>query len=78
MVSALCGVKCSRCGTPQMHPIGQNVRVCVACQAKDDFEPYKFSDKTGQALHLCSRSACSPRRIPPASTASSILTEEAG
>ena len=28
-----------------MNQIGQTVRVCVNCQAKDEFEPYKFSDK---------------------------------
>jgi 3-hydroxy-3-methylglutaryl CoA synthase len=47
-VTALYGVKCRNCGTPQIHPIGQTARVCVACQSKDDFEAYKFSDKTGK------------------------------
>ncbi|OGO19387.1 MAG: hypothetical protein A2Z15_00200, partial [Chloroflexi bacterium RBG_16_50_11] len=45
VISALYGMKCKKCGTPQMNQIGQTVRVCVNCQAKDEFEPYKFSDK---------------------------------
>jgi hydroxymethylglutaryl-CoA synthase len=44
-INALYGVKCRKCGTPQISQIGQTPRVCVNCQAKDDFEPYKFSDK---------------------------------
>ena len=46
-VMALYGVKCKKCGTPQMVQIGQTPRVCVNCQTKDEFEPYKFSDKKG-------------------------------
>jgi len=46
-ISSLYGLKCNQCGTPQFSPIGQAMRVCTVCQAKDDFEPYKFSDKTG-------------------------------
>lgn len=38
---ALHGVKCKKCGTPQYPP----QRVCVICQAQDDFEPYSFTDK---------------------------------
>ena len=44
-ISALYGVKCRKCGAPQISQIGQTPRVCVNCQAKDEFEPYKFSDK---------------------------------
>jgi len=44
-ISALYGAKCRKCGTLQISQIGQTPRVCVNCQAKDDFEPYKFSDK---------------------------------
>ncbi|MFC1906457.1 hydroxymethylglutaryl-CoA synthase [Chloroflexota bacterium] len=40
-ILALYGYKCKRCGTPQ-YPQG---RICVNCQAKDEFEDYKFSDK---------------------------------
>jgi hydroxymethylglutaryl-CoA synthase len=44
-IAALYGLKCKKCGTPQISQIGQTPRVCVNCQAKDEFEPYKFSDK---------------------------------
>lgn len=47
-ISALYGVRCLSCGTPQFHPIGQAIRVCAACQAKDNFEDYKFSDRKGK------------------------------
>ena len=35
------GVKCKVCGTVQYPP----QRVCTKCHAKDQFEPYRFSDK---------------------------------
>ncbi|MEE8470449.1 MAG: OB-fold domain-containing protein [Dehalococcoidia bacterium] len=38
---ALHGVKCKNCGTPQYPP----QRVCVICQAQDNFEPYDFTRK---------------------------------
>ncbi len=38
---ALHGVKCKSCGTPQYPP----QRVCVICQAMDNFEPYNFTEK---------------------------------
>lgn len=44
-ITALYGLKCNKCGAPQFSQIGQTPRVCVNCQSKDDFEPYKFSDK---------------------------------
>ena len=44
-ISALYGAKCKKCDAPQISQIGQTPRVCVNCQAKDEFEPYKFSDK---------------------------------
>ncbi|OGN94526.1 MAG: hypothetical protein A2Y89_07585 [Chloroflexi bacterium RBG_13_51_18] len=44
-IFALYGAKCKKCGAPQFSQIGQAARVCVNCQAKDEFEPYKFSDK---------------------------------
>jgi hydroxymethylglutaryl-CoA synthase len=44
-INALYGLKCKRCGAPQFVQIGQTPRVCVNCQAKDEFEPYKFADK---------------------------------
>lgn len=45
IIMSLTGVRCKKCGQPQMNQIGQTARVCVKCQAKDQFEPYKFSDK---------------------------------
>jgi 3-hydroxy-3-methylglutaryl CoA synthase len=48
VIRALYGVKCRKCGTPQIHTIGQSLRVCIACRAKDEFEDYKFSDKRGK------------------------------
>jgi hydroxymethylglutaryl-CoA synthase len=47
IVTTLTGLKCKKCGTPQMVMIGQTPRVCVNCLAKDEFELYKFSDKKG-------------------------------
>jgi 3-hydroxy-3-methylglutaryl CoA synthase/uncharacterized OB-fold protein len=44
-IFALYGARCLNCGTPQISQIGQTTRVCVNCQAKDQFEDYKFSDK---------------------------------
>ncbi len=36
----LTGTRCLRCGTPQYPP----QRVCVECHAKDEREPYRFTD----------------------------------
>lgn len=47
-ISALYGVRCLDCGTAQIHPIGQAIRVCAACQSRDNFEDYKFSDRKGK------------------------------
>lgn len=47
VITTLTGMKCKKCGTPQIVMIGQTPRVCVKCQAKDEFEPCKFSDKKG-------------------------------
>jgi uncharacterized OB-fold protein len=44
-IMALYGLKCKKCGTPQMVQIGQTPRICVNCQTKDEFEPYKFAGK---------------------------------
>lgn len=41
---SLRGVRCKSCGTPQ-YP---RQRVCVVCQAADNFDPYTFSDKKGR------------------------------
>jgi 3-hydroxy-3-methylglutaryl CoA synthase len=63
-VRALYGAKCRKCGTPQIHPIGQRARVCVVCQAKDDFDDYKFSDKTGK-LFTYAIDQLQPTKNPP-------------
>jgi 3-hydroxy-3-methylglutaryl CoA synthase len=64
LVSSLYGVRCTACGTPQLHPIGQNIRICVACQAKDTFEPYKFADKRG-ILFTYAVDQLQPTKNPP-------------
>lgn len=63
-ISALYGVRCKKCGTPQINQIGQAIRVCVNCQAKDDFEPYKFSDKRGK-LFSYAIDRLQPTQNPP-------------
>jgi uncharacterized OB-fold protein len=63
-ISALHGFKCRKCGTPQIHPLGQTVRVCVACQSKDDFETYRFSDKKGR-LFTYAVDQLQPTKNPP-------------
>ena len=49
---ALYGVKCLNCGTIQLYMRGSSMRahVCVECQARDNFEPYRFADKTGKVV----------------------------
>ena len=64
VISSLNGVKCKKCGTPQIHPIGQAVRICVACQSKDAFEEYKFSDKKGR-LFTYAVDQLQPTKNPP-------------
>ena len=63
-VRALYGVRCKKCGTPQIHPIGQSIRICNTCQAKDDFEEYKFSDKKGK-LFSYAIDQLQPTKNPP-------------
>jgi hydroxymethylglutaryl-CoA synthase len=63
-VRALYGVRCKKCGTPQVHPIGQAIRICNMCQAKDDFEEYKFSDKKGK-LFTYAIDQLQPTKNPP-------------
>ncbi len=48
----LYGVKCLKCGTVQLYMRGSSMRahVCLNCQAKDSFEPYRFSDKKGKVV----------------------------
>ena len=63
-ISNLTGVKCKKCGTPQINMLGQAVRVCVECQSKDDFDPYSFSDKKGK-LFTYSVDHLQPTKNPP-------------
>jgi len=63
-IAALYGVRCKACGTPQLHPIGQAIRVCATCQAKDDFEEYRFSDKKGK-LFSYAIDYLQPTKNPP-------------
>jgi hydroxymethylglutaryl-CoA synthase len=64
VISPLFGVKCRKCGTPQIHPIGQTIRICVACQSKDAFDEYRFSDKTGK-LFTYAVDQLQPTKNPP-------------
>jgi hydroxymethylglutaryl-CoA synthase len=64
VISPLFGVKCRKCGTPQMHPIGQTIRICVVCQSKDEFDEYKFSDKGGR-LFTYAIDHLQPTKNPP-------------
>ncbi|MFC1894178.1 hydroxymethylglutaryl-CoA synthase, partial [Chloroflexota bacterium] len=61
---ALYGAKCRHCGTIQ-YPAQ---RVCVECQTKDDFDEYRFSDKTG-TIFTFSRDNLAAHPDPPAITA---------
>ena len=63
-ISALYGFRCKNCGTPQIHPLGHTARICVACQAKDNFEAYKFSDKKGK-LFSYAIDQLQPSKNPP-------------
>jgi hydroxymethylglutaryl-CoA synthase len=47
-ISALYGVRCKKCGTVQISPIGQAIRICANCQVEDQLEDYKLSDKKGK------------------------------
>ncbi len=64
IIMSLTGVRCKKCGQPQMNQIGQTARVCVKCQAKDQFEPYKFSDKKAK-LFTFSVDQLMPTLNPP-------------
>jgi len=48
----LYGVRCKKCGTPQMFMDGASTHalVCVECQAKGEFEPYRFAEKKGKVV----------------------------
>ncbi|MGD9160153.1 MAG: hydroxymethylglutaryl-CoA synthase, partial [Desulfobacteraceae bacterium] len=63
-ISTLTGVKCKSCGTPQIHIIGQNIRICVQCQTKDNFDEYVFSDKKA-TLFTYAIDNLQPTKNPP-------------
>jgi hydroxymethylglutaryl-CoA synthase len=63
-ITALHGVRCKDCGTPQIHPIGQTIRVCAVCQSKDNFDDYRFSDKRGK-LFSYAIDQLQPTKNPP-------------
>jgi hydroxymethylglutaryl-CoA synthase len=69
-ILGLYGVKCRKCGTPQYRPPASAggrtpSRICVMCQAKDDFDDYRFADKRGRIFNFTHDSiATSPD--PPA------------
>ena len=48
----LYGVKCRKCGTPQLYMTGSTMRahVCLECQEKDNFDLYRFADKKGKVV----------------------------
>jgi hydroxymethylglutaryl-CoA synthase len=60
-VLSLYGVKCKSCGTTQYPP----QRVCVQCQAKDNFDEYVFADKQGLIFTFCLDYVTSPSLDPP-------------
>jgi hydroxymethylglutaryl-CoA synthase len=64
IISTLSGVKCRNCGTPQIHTIGQNIRICVQCQSKDNFDEYRFSDKKA-SLFTYAIDNLQPTKNPP-------------
>lgn len=45
----LTGSRCKNCGTPQ-YP---KQRVCIECNAKDQFEPYTFFNKPAKVFSFC-------------------------
>lgn len=63
-IATLTGVKCRKCGTPQINMLGQSIRVCSVCQSKDDFDAYRFSDKRGK-LFTYSADHLQPTQNPP-------------
>lgn len=64
VIASLSGVNCRKCGTPQIHPLGQTVRICAVCRSKDDFDRYSFSDKTGK-LFTYTVDELQPTKNPP-------------
>jgi 3-hydroxy-3-methylglutaryl CoA synthase len=55
-ILGLYGVRCKKCGSPQYRPPASAggrtpSRICVMCQAKDDFEDYRFADKKAKIFN---------------------------
>ncbi len=69
---SLHGVKCKNCGTPQYPP----QRVCVICQAMDNFEPYNFADKKATLTSFSHDNLAAS--IDPPSTIAAVDFEEGG
>ena len=48
----LYGVRCKKCGTPQMflNYASTRTRICLECHARDEFEDYRFADKRGKVV----------------------------
>jgi len=56
-VLGLYGVRCKKCGNPQYRPPASAggrtpSRICVICQAKDEFEDYRFADKKARIFNF--------------------------
>jgi hydroxymethylglutaryl-CoA synthase len=65
------GKKCLRCGTPQFFQGGVGyppIRVCIACQAKDQFEDYRFAGRKGVVFSFTQDNLI-PAMDPPAAVA---------
>ncbi len=59
-VLGLYGNRCKRCGTVQYPP----QRVCAGCQAKDQFEDYRLSDKRGRIFTYAIDYLTSSKEVP--------------
>lgn len=69
---SLHGVKCKSCGTPQYPP----QRICVICQAMDNFEPYDFTDKKATLTTYSHDNLAAS--IDPPTTIAAVDFEEGG
>jgi hydroxymethylglutaryl-CoA synthase len=69
---ALHGVRCKSCGTPQYPP----QRVCVICQAMDNFEPYDFTEKKATLTTFSHDNLAAS--IDPPTTIAAVDFEEGG
>ncbi|MFC1919245.1 OB-fold domain-containing protein [Chloroflexota bacterium] len=74
-ILGLYGFKCKSCGTPQYVPpsttaVGDQLpaRVCVVCQAKDQFEEYRFADKRAKVFSY-THDSLAASLDPPSTTA---------